>query len=280
MSLFTNPKKKLNLDLVKDRVLTKNDYYFESRDIHKYFKLSDKVVCFYNGHDWNVILLKSMLTYPTLYFDFWVEKDNVFYENSLVLCPITLRSMIYKGKIKIIDIINDRLYLLNSDTNDEFFMDLPYTGHYDEFGKDKRIKSQVKRFEVKVLTLRDCSMFILDPRFIIIKKNDTPIISEEYYINRLTYDGLPIYTMYHPKTLVYMIQYYSFSKEKYIYIALVCKNIDKDTPTGYNYKISGVWNFIEKHKNSFVEKRAYIYPIFWFMVERLYKDAKIVLVSG
>jgi len=279
MSLLTKIESTFDKELVKTRMLTKNDYHFETKDTYKYFKISDKVVCFFNGNDWNVILLEDMLAYPTIYFDFWSEKDNVTYENSLIVCPITLRSMIYKGKLKILDVINDRLFLLNTDTNDEFFMDLPYTGHYDEFGKEKRIKSHVKRFEVKILTLRDCFMFILDPKFIIVNERKKPILFEGYYINKLTYDGLPIHTMYHPKTLVYMIQYYSHNMEKYRYIAVVGKDINKDIPTGYGYRTSGIWNFIDRHKNDFVEKRAYIYPIFWFMIERLYKDVKIILVS-
>src|SRR5437773_278590 len=89
--------------------------------------------------------------------------------------------------------ISDKVeYLLNTDTNDEFFMDSPYTGHYDPSGKEKKIKSHVKRHEVKILTLRDAFMFVLDPKFLVIRRElkIQPIIYERYYMNRLTYTGL------------------------------------------------------------------------------------------
>lgn len=267
-------------DLVMSRILTEDSYDLIIKDSYKYFNISDKVVCFYNGRDWNIILLDNMLAYPVLYFEFWSEKDNITYHNSLVVCPITMRSMIYKGKIKIIDIINDRLYLLNTDTRDEFFMDSPYTGHYDEAGQEKKIKSHVKRHEVKILTLRDMFMFLIDPKYLVLKKElkHRPIIYERYYSNRLNYEGASLHTTFHPKTIVYMIQYYSRSMKRYRYTVIVGRDINKDTVTGYSYKASGVWDFIMKHMHEFIKKRAYIYPIFWFMVEKLYSDFNIVSV--
>jgi len=233
------------------------------------------VVCFYNGIDWLIIQLDDMLAYPVLYFDFWSEKDDTTYVNSLLVCPITMRSMIYKGRI------NDRLYLLNTDTRDEFYMDSPFTGAYDESGIEKKIKSHVKRHEVKILTLRDAFMFLLDPKYIIINDTDLvyrPIIYDRYYTNKLNYDGLPLYTILHPKTIVYMVQYYSHSMKRYRYTVIVGRDINRDTVTGYSYRASGVWEFIMKHMHEFVKKKAYIYPIFWFMVDRLYHDVNIVTV--
>jgi hypothetical protein len=222
-----------------------------------------------------------MLAHPVLYFDFWSEKDNVIYKNSLLVCPITMRAMIYKGRIKILDILNDKLYLLNTDTNDEFFMDSPYTGHYDEQGREKKIKSHVNRHEVKILTLRDAFTFLIDPKYMVVTEEmkKKPIIHEGYYINRYTYDGLPIYTAFHPKTIVYMVQYYSHNTKNYRYTVIVGKDINRDEITGYNYKASGLWAFINKHLKEFVEKRAYIYPVFWFMIDRLYSDVKMVMIK-
>jgi len=274
-------EKKFDKDLVTSRILTKDLYSIIDKDSYKYFKISDKVVCFYNGIDWLIIQLDDMLAYPVLYFDFWSEKDDTTYVNSLLVCPITMRSMIYKGRIKVLDIINDRLYLLNTDTRDEFYMDSPFTGAYDESGIEKKIKSHVKRHEVKILTLRDAFMFLLDPKYIIINDTDLvyrPIIYDRYYTNKLNYDGLPLYTILHPKTIVYMVQYYSHSMKRYRYTVIVGRDINRDTVTGYSYRASGVWEFIMKHMHEFVKKKAYIYPIFWFMVDRLYHDVNIVTV--
>jgi hypothetical protein len=269
-------------ELILTRILRKDDYNIIINDTYKYFKLSDNVVCFFNGRDWNLILLQDMLEYPVLYFDFWSEKDNTMYVNSLVVCPITMRSMIYKGEIKIKYVRNDRLYLLNTTTDDEFFMDSPYTGHYDDLGIIKKIKSHVKRNEVKILTLKDAFMFLIDPKYILVKesmKNNRSILYKGYYINRYTHDGLSIYTTFHPKTIVYMVQYYSHSTKNYKYTVIVGKDINRDSITGYNYKTSGLWTFINKHMKSFIKKKAYIYPIFWFMVNKLYTDVKTILIT-
>lgn len=273
-------EKGFDKDLITSRILTEDSYDIIVKDTYKHFNISDKVVCFYNGNDWNIILLDDMLAYPILYFKFWSEKDNTFYDNSLLVCPITMRSMIYKGSIKILDIVDDRLYLFNTDTRDEFFMDSPYTGSYDEAGVEKKIKSHVKRHEVKLLTLRDTFMFLIDPKYIVIKEElkQRPIIYDRYYANRLTYDGYSIHTTFHPKTIVYMVQYYSHSMKRYRYTIIIGRDINRDTVTGYSYRASGTWEFISKHMREFAKKRAYIYPIFWFMVDKLYHDVNMVSV--
>jgi hypothetical protein len=279
MSLLSVSQSKFDKELVCSRVLTKDDYIFTKDDTYKYFSIDDKIVCFFDGHDWLNIHLDDMLAYPVLYFDFWSEKDDTTYVNSLIVCPITMRSMIYKGKMKILDIVKDNLHILNTDTDDDFFMSNPYTGHTDEKGKEKKIKSHVKRHEVKILTLRDCYMSVIDPKFIVVKNRERKILFDGYYSNRYTHAGLPIYTSFHPKTIVYMVQYYSQGSRDYRYTVIIGKDINKDIVTGYNYKTSGMWEFIEHHKKSFIEKRAYIYPIFWFMVEKMYEDVAMILIS-
>jgi hypothetical protein len=278
MSHLTQMQSTFDKELLLTRIRTKDDYKFSTIHEYNHFNINDKIVCFFNGIDWNVILLEDMLAYPVLYFDFYSNKDDTTYTNSLVVCPITMRSLIYKGKIQIIDVVGDNLYLLNTDTNDEFFMTSPFTGQYDDKGIEKKIKSHIKRFEVKILTLRDCFMFVLDPKFIIVNDKTRTIIYNGYYTNRFLYNGIPIYTTFHPKTIVYMVQYYSHIIKDYRYTVIVGKDINKDTITGYNYKTSGLWIFINQHIKSFIEKKAYIYPIFWFMVEKLYHDVKIITI--
>lgn len=260
-------------------ILTPDSYDIITKDTYKHFDVSDKVVCFYNGRDWHVILLDDMLAYPILYFQFWSAKDNTEYINSLVVCPITLRSMIYKGKITIIDVIDDKLQLYNTDTNDSFFIDSPYTGSYDLEGKEKGIKSQVKRHEVKISTFRDIFSFLIDPKFIIVKEKNKTIIRQDYYTNKLTYDDKQIQTSFHPKTVVYMIQYFSYNMNKYKYTVIVGKDINKENSSGYVLKYSGVWNFINNHHQEFVKKKAYIYPIFWFMIEKMYEDVQFIYIE-
>lgn len=280
MSHLSRLDRGLDKDLLLERILDDTDCEVITNDIYKHFQVSDKVVVFFNGKRWTIVSLYNMLCYPVFYFDFWSEKDGTTYKNTLLVCPITMRSMIYKGKIKILNVVNDRLLLLNTDTDDEFFMDTPYTGHYDAQGKEKKIKSHVKRHEVKIVTLRDAFMFLLDPVYLIVKKEKQlkPVINIGYYTNRYTYDGLPIHTAFHPKTIVYMIQYYSHHTKDYRYTVIVGHDINRETPTGYNYKASGFFAFLLKHMRDLIEKRAYIYPIFWFMIDKIYKDKDVKMI--
>ena len=262
-------------DKILSRVLNKQDY--KEVNSHDHFDLTENIVCFFNGKNWMVIKLEDMLAYPLLYFDFWSEKDNTTYHNTLLVCPITLRSMIYKGVIQIIDIINNDLKLLNTDTNDEFMIHLPYTGHYDDKGNEKKIKSHVKRHQVNIMTLRDCFSSVLDPIFIIPIKKESPIINIEYYSNRNTIDGKPINTTIHPKNIVYMIQYYSHKSEKYKYNVIVGKNISTNQVSKYEYKASGIWHYIEEHKKKLIKRRAYIYPILWYITQE-YQDIHMITI--
>lgn len=259
---------------IEHRILSIDKYKFIDKKTRKHFRLNDIMVCFYNGKNWNVILLNVLLSYPIMYFDFWSSKDNITYKNTLLVCPITLRSIIYKGIITIINIINGRLYLLNNDTQDKFFLDAPYTGEYDKQGNKKSIKSHIKRFDVKLLLLRDVFMFMTDPQFIIIKKKYIlpQIFDKLYYTNNKSYNNMQLTTKYHPKTLVYVIQYYSYKLNKYKYIILHGHDINKTKITGFNYKASKIFSYLNTNLNTLINKKAYIYPILYGYIDIFYKD--------
>jgi hypothetical protein len=239
--------------------------------IFSHFKLHEKVVAFYDGRVWNVISLNFMTRHPILIYRHWSDKDGVYYDNSLVVCPLTLRSMIYKGKIRIEDIKNNyELILKNEDTGDVFPISNPYTGHYDESGAEKKIKSQVKRNEVKILEHRDIFAFDSDPKYITIESEDTdPIIDAEYYSNTVGVYGEKLSTLFHPKSLVYVVQYYSQSDNSYRHLILIPSQIGKTHIGGYKYRTSRFWSYSEKNKDKLIEKRAFTYPMLWFTIEKV-----------
>ena len=268
---------------IKSRVLTQKNYKIILKNSHKHFNINDRVVCFFDGKRWNTVKLNVMLAYPLLYFDFWVEKENTTYVNTLLVCPITMRSMIYKGRIKIIDVVDDNLKLYNTDTNDTFMMDSPYTGNnVENIGTKKRIVSHIKRFKVKMTTLKSAYNYLMDMVYIVPKSSlmQPPIFKIKYYDNRLTYDKKEIKTAIHPKTIVYVVQYYSFSQKQYIYTIIIGKDASKDEVSGYNYKYSGIFEYIDRYKEEYLKKRAYIYPVFWFMVEKLYPNTTNIIASN
>ena len=254
----------------------------ETDRIFSNFKLHDRVVAFYDGREWNVISLDFMLRHPILIYRHWSDKDQIYYDNSLLVCPLTLRSMIYKGRISIVDIkYNYELVIKNEDTQDIFPISNPYTGHKDEGGKEKKIKSQVKRHEVKILEHRDIFAFDSDPQYLTIETEEVePIIDLKYYENRLGVRGEDSNTIFHPKTLVYVVQYYSETDGGYRHLVLISPNISKEEITGYKYRKSRFWSYSEQNKDKLIEKRAFTYPMLWHTIEKvkLYNyDTKVII---
>lgn len=242
--------------------------------IYAHFKLHDRVVAFYDGREWNIISLNFMLKHPIMYYKHWSDKHSVYYENSLFVCPLTLRSMVYKGKVRVARIDDGyEVVLQNTETDDVFPISNPYTGHYDELGQQKTIKSHVKRHEVKLIEHRDIFAFDSDPTYVIAETNDDYIIDADYYNNRsgvpgYGYDGQEqLSTTLHPKSLVYVVQYYSKTDNAYRHRVLISYVVNRDEVAGYEYRKSRVWKYTEENKDNLIEKKAFTYPMLWFAID-------------
>jgi hypothetical protein len=259
---------------ILNRVIHKSNYEISDYSNKSGLSLKNIVVCFYNGIHWNVIDMNVMLSYPILYFDFYSLKYEKYFTNSLLVCPLTLRSIIYKGHIKIVDIINDNLKLKNLDTGDEFMMDSPFTGSHDKDGKEKSIKSQIKRYQVIISNLRDIFSMTSDPKYINVNNKIDKILGNKYYCNKVDIDNNNINTLYHPKTLSYIIQYHE--NNKYNYLVIPPSNINSEKKSGYKYKKSDFLNFFKENEEKHKELKAYIYPILWFYIPKLYDNVTII----
>jgi hypothetical protein len=269
------------IDMKKDEIMGRvykvGDYkrynYSDRMDLN----LRDNIVCFFDGLNWLVIKLVHMLKCPILYFKFWSEKYKTYYINSLLVCPITLRAIIYKGEINIIDIKDKNLFLLNNETGDKYFMDMPFTGYKTKDGKEKKIKSQIKRHPVVVSQLREIYSMASDFKFIDINKQKYDnIFSKEYYSSHYDLDDKYIDTVFHPKTLMYIVQYYSHSDKKYIFQVIIPNSIDTENKGGYKYKSDGYLKYFKKNEEKHKERKSYIYSILWNTIDDYYENYKII----
>lgn len=251
--------------------------------MYKHYNFSDKVLVFFNGSKWMIVKFEIMQKCPILVYEHWSEKHNEYYTNSLVMCPITLRTMIYKGVISIDSIKDLELILHNNNTNDTFPMSNPYTGDTDKDGNHKAIKLQVKRYDVKITTLKDVFGFAHDAQYIVPKNKVNKldiIVDDEYYKDTNDVYGNTIKThkskhhKLHPKSLVYIIQYYSKSKRKYKRLMLVSDKANNKKITGYTYTKYGVKKYMEDNQDIIVDKRGFVYPMLAYTVKALYKDVE------
>ena len=255
-----------------NKILDINDYKITSRDFTENFNLGDKVIVFFGGNKWRIIKLDHMLSYPVLYSIYNDEKER--FHMTLVVCPITLRSFIYKGKVKIIELVDSKLKLQREENNEMFYLGEPKVHHY---GNDEYI--HIKRNEVRIMLLRNVFKFSTDPEFIIPLKSNDLIYPQEYYSNTKDIVGKQIENFYHPKTLVYVIQYYSAKNKKFKQNIIINKDISEKRITGFDYTVSGTWDFVAGESNILIERDAIIFPMLWFMAEKLYPLARRILLK-
>lgn len=251
-----------------NRILTVDDYKL-SHDSREYFSLRDKVAIFSNGDKWCVIRIIDMFIYPLLYFDYTSKTMDTTYINSLVLCPYTMRLMIFKGKV-IIEKYEDNttMYLRHLDSNDVFTTTNPFIGDRVHL---------LRRF-VKLMNLRNAFTFVSDPMYVIVKNvvNLNPILPATYTDDIFDGNQNIIYSTYHPKTIVNIVQYYSHQDHQYKHAILVGKDANRTTVSGYDYAKSGFAMYVVAYREKLEKKKAYIFPILWYMAIKIYTKAKII----
>uniref|UniRef100_A0A6C0EBV5 Uncharacterized protein n=1 Tax=viral metagenome TaxID=1070528 RepID=A0A6C0EBV5_9ZZZZ len=228
--------------------------------------LSDIVFIFFNGVFWNIITLDTVTRYPIIYNKY--ASDNSQIDVSVIICPLTLRSTIVKGKFRFVKYENATMILTNDD-NDLLRNDI---------GMIVNEKHQVmpnKRFEIKIKTLRSALIDFQDCKYLNPVEKKNPIINNKYYLNDLSIDGSRISSDIHPKTLVMVIQYLS-SKGENKNTVIVGADAQKIKATGYDDKSTYFNKYLKKYYDKMIERKGYVINILWCYVKYIYKNAKII----
>jgi hypothetical protein len=241
------------------------------------FSLKENVICFFDGTGWNVVRLIDVMKYPVIYFEYKSDRDNKKYTNTLILCPITFRVMIFKDIISIDHITNDTTFLRKNDSDIVF----SYGEHFQD---DKKSEKRVLRRMVYLSVLKDLFNYITDIKYINIKNYEyqTNIIPEDYPFNWNDINGKSSNALrrselsIHPKTIVHIIQYFSEKKQKIHYAVVIGKNANKKIPTGYDQTESGLKKYLSYFHDKLENKKAFIFPMFWFTVHSAYHNPKII----
>ena len=239
--------------LIKKRILSESDYKFS--DYNEY-GLSDNIVLYNINDEWKIIPLSLLLTYQIIYSTSIIDDETC--SISIILCPITLRCVIFKDKY-IFEKYSDNTMILKKNNNI-----FPIDSGEIEF-----------RLSTNITTLKNALLIAPDAEYMICNKKIDPIINMQYYnnnldINEKNLSGLLI----HPKTLVYIIQYKSGSHEKTSII--LGRDITKDYVSGYNLKTSGFYDYLEKYRSKIINREGYIMPMLWYLAKDIYNEAKII----
>ncbi len=230
-------------------------------DISVNTSLYDIFVTYYIDNKLKIIKLDDMLGTVILY-------DG---DVTLIVNPLTLATCVYYGHITISDIDEYTGQLLLRRSPDEPSFKLGET--ILNIGTSQL---NLKTIQCKIMILRDIFIFDSDPLYVKIK-NPQYIIPKAYMENKQDIHDNTINETYHPKTLVYVIVYTSNSGKRK-HTILIGKGSNSKTPSGYNFKNSKFSTYIKVYADKLEEMQSYIYPMFWFSANKIFDNARIIIL--
>jgi hypothetical protein len=235
--------------------------------------LSDPVLCFNNSNEWIVIDFDQILKTPIVWTKMY--KEDKIKDVSIVVCPRTLRSCVFDGKLKSKYYDGEKLILENQEKS---LIPIDFNISVD---LDNNLEIN-KRYQISIQTLRNSLVDYYDLKYLIPnKKTAKYIINKNYLSNGLDeYDQEIILSeteTYHPKTLIHIIQYMSEKGKRKITL-LIGKDSSNIESKGYDNKKSGFDNYIINYENKIIEKDSFIMPILYYKAIKIYANAKKIIL--
>jgi len=257
---------------IKSRVLTESDYKFISTDTENMnLKLKTKVILYFDGVAWKIVPLDISLNFPIIYDVFIDEHINQIV--SIVVCPYTLRSIMIKGKYTIKEYKHSKIIIEDIKKNNQLSIDSYY-------GIDKDLKiTNNKRYDVKIMTLKDAIILVPDALFIQVTKKykDISLGFMNYYENLLSYDNTMINkSLFHPKTLVYVLHYISEKTGLENYTIILGSDAKKKSTSGFDLSKSGFMKYLHRMHDKISESHGYIMATLYYIAKEDYPLAHIV----
>lgn len=253
---------------IKNKILEKSDYIYVSEldDI----KLDDNVLLYNANNYWKIIPLNICLSYPIIYDEY--EYEDKIYDISIIVCPLTLKASIFRGKFVFDNYYEMKMYVREiGDT--EFMMSLDNGFKID----DKYYIIRNKRTEAQIMTLKNALTMVPDVLYLKTDKKKEYVIEEDYYKNKLDINDKKIESeIMHPKTMVRIVQYKKGKKDRINII--LGSDVSKDEITGFDIKSSGFKNYLLKKQHKIVNKKGYIMSMMWMYAREEYKNGKITYI--
>jgi hypothetical protein len=255
------------INKLKKRRLTSDDYKMGKVPIK--YKIHDTFIVWKIEDRTYLIKHRYMKQYPILYKE--EDIDGVKTMTSLVHNPITLSTVVYQGRIEILDVDKDTGEYILSINKHKFCTGML---HATINGKDK---IDLKLHECKIMTLRNVYTLEPDPIYVnITEKHTKQIMDKQYYRNTIDFNGNAIYGgKYHPKTLVYIIKYKSHSG-KFKTTILVGNRATMVKNTGIYYHRQNFSEYISVYFDKLQKKSSFMFPMYWYIVKKIYKNHHVV----
>ena len=239
--------------------------------------LKDTVIVYSDGTKYKIVPLNIMFNYPIIY-DQYLDDQNTSTQISVTLCPYTLSTIIYFGTFNVMNKVYNSNIVLN-DQNDKDKIIFQMTGNIFSLSTKKLLEETIRKEECKIMILRNAITMFPDSLHLHFDKNIDHTLNTSYLIDKIIL--YPVYNesdRYHPKTLIYGIEYHSKKKSQLKYSALVTKDSNPDRVNKKNIIKNGVHDYLEKMIDKIREKGGLIINCFWFGWYAMHPDTKVIVM--
>lgn len=243
--------------------------------------ISDHVFVYNDGRKYKIVPKKTIMTYPIIYDKYYDDIiKNTIYDITISLCPYSLSSVMYFGKYKLTNnVIENNILLYDVEKPNEVIIQM--TGDIYSLVDKKKINKFIRKNEIKIMTLRNAISKFPDCLYLHIDTKLEPIIEKTYYSNdKIIYPISNKINKYHPKTIVYGIQYISSSnlQHTYKYSVMISKNATKESVYDTDIDISknGIDKYLTENIDQIRDKGGVLIPSLWYAWYNMHPDTKII----
>lgn len=225
-----------------------NDTDISSVIKYKNIKTKSKMIIYFDGIYWKSMRLWDALKYGIIY-DTYTDKEEKTIPITIIVCPKTLITCIFRGKFKYKQYIND---IMQIETNDGVILNI----------NDNRKKNEMSYhlhksgLDIKIDVLRNVLVYHPDCKYINLKQNIKTSITREYYLRQV----------------VYVINYINDNNVNKTTI-IIGKD---DSDLGYDLKKSEIIKYLHEEQQMLLELNAFIFSMLLDLANIIYPDAKII----
>jgi hypothetical protein len=250
------------------------------------YNLSDVAIVYNDGRKYKIVPQNIIMNYPILHDKYYDDKQSpgIISDITVTYCPFTASSITYFGNFEITDkVFNSNIVLRNKDDKDKLTVQL--TGNIYSASTGKFYNTVIRKGEVKIMNLRNAISKYPDSLYLDkydkYDKYDSKMILDSSYNtnNKIFYSLTDKSSKYHPKTLIYGIEYLSArsQKEGYKkYSTIVSKDASKDKANSRNITENGYNKYFDKMMEKIRDKGGIIIPCYWFSWYAMHPKAKVI----
>ncbi len=263
------------------------------------YELNCPVIVYHNGRKHRIISRELMMRYPIIYDKYYdpvsaqaSDSTNTgsISDITVTYCPYTSSSIIYFGFFIMTDkIFNSNIILQNMDNPDKIVVQL--TGlilkrssiRPNPSLKDGNIYSPntkdmvIRKSEIKIMTLRNAISKYPDSTYLDISQyKKRELLDDSYNCNKeILYPLTNSSSEYHPKTLVYGIEYLSKKDGSKKYAAIISKDASKNKVNSVDVIKNGYDKYFYEMIDNIREKGGIVIPCFWFAWYAMHPETKV-----